>query len=140
MLESTMDLLRQMMENPEGYKELLNMSALELPFPLVLAWVLVWYALLSISTLPNPYYSVLLGHASGPLIIVILTEVWRLSPAAEPGVFHEPWWLTALVPAVLGPKIYDWGREGSPLAMALFVGGIAAIFGTLAMVASRYSL
>ena len=140
MLESTIELLKQLMETPGGYQQLLNMSALELPFPLVMGWVALWFIVLSISSLPNPYFSVLLGHASGPLAVVIVTELFRLSTATEPAVFHEPWWLTALVPAVLGPKIYDWGREGSPLVMALVVVGIAAVFGTLAMIASRYAL
>ena len=140
MLESTMDLLRQIFETPGGYSTLLDMSALELPFPVVLAWVALWFVVLNISHLPNPYYSVLLGHAAGPLVVVILTELWRLTPAAEPVLFHQPWWLTALVPALLGPKIYDWGREGSPLLAALVVCGIAAVLGTLAMVASRFAL
>ena len=55
-------------------------------------------------------------------------------------MFHEPWWLTALVPAVLGPKIFDWGREGSPLVTAIVLVGIAAVFGSLAMIASRYAI
>ncbi len=140
MLETTLELLRQMAETPEGYKALLGMSALELPFPLVIGSALLFVILLNISNLPNPYFSVLLGFWCGPLIVVVMTELWRLSPAAEPAVFHEPWWLTALVPAILGPKIFDWGREGSPLVAFLVIAGIAAIFGSLAMVASRYAL
>ena len=140
MLETTLDLLRQMAETPGGYKALLGMSALDLPFPLVLGAALLFAILLNISNLPNPYFSVLLGFWCGPLMVVVLTELWRLSPAAEPAVFHQPWWLTALVPAVLGPKIFDWGREGSPLVTFIIIGGIAAVFGSLAMVASRYHL
>ena len=55
MLESTIELLKQLMETPGGYQQLLNMSALELPFPLVMGWVALWFIVLSISSLPNPY-------------------------------------------------------------------------------------
>jgi hypothetical protein len=140
MFETTLELLKQMAEAEGGYRALLGMSALDLPFPLVLGVALLFIILLNISSLPNPYFSVLLGFWCGPLMVVVLTELWRLSPAAEPVLFHQPWWLTALVPAVLGPKIFDWGREGSPLLTFFIVGGIVAVFGSLAMIASRYHL
>ena len=68
--------------------------------------------------------------------MVIVTELFQLSAATEPAVFHEPWWLT-LVPQCWDLN-YDWGREA--LVMALVVVGIAAVFGTLAVIASRYAL
>ena len=135
MLESTIELLKQLMETPGGYQQLLNMSALELPFPLIMGWVALWFIVLSISSLQRTRTLVSCsGTRSGPLAVVIVTELFRLSTATEPAVFHEPWWLTALVPAVLGPtQFYDWGREGSPLVMALVVVGIAAVFGVCAI-------
>ena len=100
-----------------------------------MGWVALWFIVLSISSLPNPYFSVLLGHASGPLAVVIVTELFRLSTATEPAVFHEPWWLTALVPAVLGPSV-TMGAQGEPLGDGNGRGRDRRRFGTLAMIAS----
>jgi hypothetical protein len=139
-LETTMDLFTRLAETPGGYKALLGMSALELPFPLVVAVALLAVILLTLSNLPNPYFSVLLGFFCGPFLVVFLTELWHFMPIAEPAVFHERWWLTALVPALLGPKLFDWGREGSPLGAFMLVVFIIAVFGTLAVIAQRYAL
>ena len=140
MFETTLELLKNLAEEPGGYRALLDMSALALPLPLVVAWSFLFVVALNLSRLPNPFFSVLMGFGCGPFLVVVVTEVWRLTPSAEPAVFHEPWWLTALVPAVLGPKIFDWGREGSPLVTAIVLVGIAAVFGSLAMIASRYAI
>jgi hypothetical protein len=139
-LETTMDLLTRLAETPGGYKALLDMSALDLPFPLVVAAAVLAVSLLTLSNMPNPYFSILLGFFCGPFLVVVLTEIWHFMPTAEPAVFHERWWLTALVPALLGPKIFDWGREGSPLGAAILLAFVVAVFGSLAMIAQRYAL
>jgi hypothetical protein len=112
---------------------LAEISALRWPWPVALGLGMATSALMNLTRVPNPWFSLPIGFAWGPMLVKLIALLVGITPIALPGFFAEPWWLVALVPMIAAPKMYDWGRTGSPV---ILITGFAIVVGVIGALAS----
>jgi hypothetical protein len=112
-----------------------QVSALRWPWPVALGFGMAVSALMNLTRVPNPWFSLPIGFAWGPMLAKLVALLLGVTPIAVPGFFVEPWWLVSLVPMIAAPKMYDWSRTGSPVVLMIGIAVVVGVFGALASLA-----